>query len=151
MLISVTRLRVRSFAYLPSFLWHAFQSTRQAQRAAGFLAGKLLVNPKNTYWTMTAWETDSAMNEFRTTAAHRAAMPRLLRLCDEASVVHWNQETLELPSWEESHRRMVADGRLSKVNHPSANQLNNKILEPQPSRTETLLKPRRTKLPTAKP
>ena len=24
---------------------------------------------------MTAWETDSAMNEFRTTAAHRAAMP----------------------------------------------------------------------------
>jgi len=144
--ISITRLRVRSFAYLPSFLWHAFQSTRQAERARGFLGGRLLVNPKSVYWTMTAWESDSAMNEFRTTAAHRAAMPKLLHICDEASVVHWPQETSELPSWEESHRRMVADGRVSKVNHPSANQLSNEIPSPQPSRTETLLKPRRPKL-----
>jgi len=86
------------------------------------------------------------MNEFRTTAAHRAAMPKLLQICDEASVVHWTQETSELPSWEESHRRMVADGRLSKVNHPSPNQLSNEIPAPKPSRAETLLKPRRRKL-----
>jgi hypothetical protein len=127
-------------------LWHAFQSTRQAQRARGFLGGKLLVNSKSVYWTMTAWESDSAMNEFRTTAAHRAAMPKLLHICDEASVVHWDQEASELPSWEESYRRMVADGRLSKVNHPSPGHLNNHTPALQPSRTETLLKPRRTKL-----
>ena len=144
--ISVTRLRVRSFVYLPLFLWHAFRSTRQAERARGFVSGKLLVNEGSVYWTLTAWDSEAAMNEFRTTAAHRAAMPGLLNICDEASVAHWNQETAELPSWQEAHRRMADEGRLTKVNHPSANQLENRFPAPEASRVETTLKSRRLKL-----
>jgi hypothetical protein len=140
--ISVTRLRVRSFAHLPSFLWHTFRSTRQVERARGFLGGRMLVNPNNVYWTLTAWENDAAMNEFRTTAAHRAAMPKLMDMCDEASVAHWNQETSELPSWQESHRRMEGEGRCSKVNQPSPDQLANRFPQPRPSRLGKLLKPK---------
>ena|ERR1700722_12096978 len=140
--ISVTRLRVRSLAYLPSFLWHSFRSTRQARRARGFVSGRLLVNPKSVYWTLTCWESAAAMNEFRTTAAHGGAMPKLLDICDEASVAHWTQENPELPSWQESHRRMAAAGRLSKVNHPSPNQRSNQFPAPQPSRLEIVLKPK---------
>ncbi len=150
MFISVTRLRVRSFAYLPQFLWHSIKSARQAERARGFLGGRLLINPKSVYWTLTAWDGEATMNDFRTTAAHRTAMPKLLSFCDEASVVHWNQETPELPSWEESHRRMVKEGRLSKVNHPSARQLANQFPSPQQSRLEKILKAKRAR-PTPAP
>ena len=140
MLISVTRLRVRSFVYLPEFIWHTFRSASQAEHTRGFLGGRMLINAKNVYWTLTAWDGDDAMNQFRTAAAHRRAMPKLLNFCDEASVVHWSQETAELPSWEESHRRMVMEGRSSKVNHPSPDQLAREFPLPEPSRLEKILK-----------
>lgn len=67
-LISVTRLRVRSWRYLPGF----------------------------------------------------ALMVKLLDWCDEASVVHWDQQDATLPAWGEAYRRMVGEGRASKVRFPSA-------------------------------
>ena len=48
------------------------------------------------------------------------ARDQLAEWCDEASVVHWTQETADLPEWHEAHRRMVAEGRASRVRHPSA-------------------------------
>jgi hypothetical protein len=95
----------------------------------------------NVFWTVTAWENESAMNSYRIAGAHRQAMPKLLKWCDEAAVAHWSQDSAELPSWPEAHRRMVAEGRLSKVNHPSAVQLAKQIPAPQPSRTERRLRP----------
>jgi quinol monooxygenase YgiN len=85
-LISVTRLRVRSPLYISQFLWHTFKSARQAERADGFLGGRLLVNRRKVFWTLTAWESEAAMNFYRTNAAHRAAMPKLPHWCDEAAV-----------------------------------------------------------------
>ena len=141
MFISVTRLRVRSFGYLPGFVWHTFKSSRQAERARGFIGGRMLINAKNVYWTLTAWDGEGAMNEFRTAAAHRTAMPKLLEFCDEAAVVHWKQEAAELPSWEKAHRRLVAEGRTSKVSHPSAEQVAREFSPPRASRLEKILKP----------
>jgi len=69
--ISVTRLRVRSFIYLPQFFWDTFKTMRQAERSSGFLGGRLLVNAKNVFWTMTAWIDEAAMNAYRTGGAHR--------------------------------------------------------------------------------
>src|ERR1700689_5951237 len=117
-LISVTRLRVRSFLYLPGFLWDTFQSVRQVQRSTGFLGGRLLVNAQYVFWTMTGWQDEAAMNAYRTGGAHRQAMPKLLNWCDEAAVVHWTQESPELPIWQGAHQRMVTSGHASKVNHP---------------------------------
>jgi hypothetical protein len=59
------------------------------------------------------------MRAYMTSGAHCTAMPRLIDWCDEASVAHWEQETEELPSWREVHRRMQSEGRRSKVRHPS--------------------------------
>ena len=56
---------------------------------------------------------------FMLSGAHREVMPRLLEWCDEASVVHWTQDSREPPSWAEALRRTHQDGRRSKVNHPS--------------------------------
>jgi hypothetical protein len=142
-LISVTRLRVRSWTYLPQFLWDTIKSVRQVQRSDGFLGGRLLVNAGYVFWTMTAWQDESAMNAYRTGGAHRQAMPKLLNWCDEAAVVHWIQESPEIPSWQQAQQHMSEKGRLSKVNHPSATQAAQQIPAPRPSRVAQTLKPAR--------
>ena len=50
-------------------------------------------------------------------------MPDLLESCDEATLVHWEQEGRELPSWEVVQERLAQMGRFSKVRHPSPDQL----------------------------
>jgi hypothetical protein len=61
-------------------------------------------------------------------------MPKLLNWCDEASVVHWTQDSGPVSEWSEAYRRMVEDGRTSKVDHPSAAQLVHEIPELVPTR-----------------
>lgn len=118
-LISVTRLHLRSNRYLPPFIWRSLLAARQAKRAPGCLGVDLLRDPHGGYWTKTAWTNEPAMKAYMTAGHHRRAMPKLLDWCDEASVVHWTQDTPELPDWKEAHRRMVEEGRRSKVHHPS--------------------------------
>jgi hypothetical protein len=117
--------------------------TRQARRSSGFLGGRLLVESRKVFWTLTAWEDGAAMNVFRTQGAHGGVMPRLLDWCDEASVVHWSQMTDALPSWQEAHYRMMKEGRPSKVRHPSPAQVAYEIPEPRVGRIERALRPAR--------
>jgi len=121
-LVSITRLRVRSWRYLVPFIILAIRSSRQAKRAEGNLAVSLLQDAKLTFWTRTVWTTESAMKSFMLAGAHGQAMRRLLEWCDEAALVHWTQESNEQPDWQEAHRRLQKEGRRSKVNHPSSNQ-----------------------------
>lgn len=117
--LSLTRLRIRSVRYLPFFLLYALRSRHQAKHSPGFLSGKLLADRDRTFWTMTAWRNMDAMRGFMTSGAHKSVMPHLLDWCDEASVAHWDQEELSLPSWDEADRRMRELGRPSKVKYPS--------------------------------
>jgi Domain of unknown function (DUF3291) len=121
--VSITRLRVRSFRYLPVFLIGAFRSARQAKNAAGNLAVSLLSDSNFTFWTRTLWSDERSMRAFMLVGAHRRIMPRLLQWCDEAAVAHWLQESRKAPSWQEAYRRLQQEGRVSKVDHPSAAQL----------------------------
>ena len=117
--ISVTRLRIRSVRYLPGFVVHTLGSLRQVRKAPGFRGGSLLPDRHWTFWTMTAWDDRESMRSYMTTGSHRTAMPRLLDWCDEASVVHWDQPEVALPTWAEADKRMHETGRASKVRNPS--------------------------------
>ncbi len=128
--ISVTRLRLRSWRMLPLFLWHAILSNRQARKAPGNLGVDLLNDATLTFWTKSAWADEAAMKAYMLAGAHKRAMPTLMEMCDEASVVHWTQDDAALPSWTEAHRRMQADGRSSKVRRPSADHLAKRIAPP---------------------
>ena len=119
MLASVTRLRVRSFLHLPAFLWRTFLAQRQTIRADGFFGGKLLVDAKRTYWTLTLWRDEKAMKAFRGSGAHAQVMPLLAKWCDEAAYTHWTSENDSVPDWSEAYERLVSDGRLSRVPNPS--------------------------------
>ncbi len=117
---SVTRLRIRSARFLPFFAIHTFRSLAQVKRAPGFKSGSLLIDRSRTFWTMTAWDSQDSMRRYMIKGSHRAAMPHLLEWCDEASVVHWDQQENGLPAWNEADRRMRESGRASKVKFPSS-------------------------------
>jgi hypothetical protein len=117
--VSLTRLRVRSFRFVPLFVLHTFRSVRQVKKAPGFQLGALLADRSWTFWTLTAWDTQQSMRRFMTAGAHSRAMPHLLDWCDEAAVAHWSQPETTLPSWTEADKRMREAGRASKVRNPS--------------------------------
>ena len=140
-LISITRLRIRSIFYLPQFFWGNELSARQLARASGFLGGRLLVDRHRAFWTMTAWEDEAAMRDYRNSGAHRKVMPRLLNWCDEATVVHWNQESPAMPDWREAYRRMISEGKVSKVYNPSPNHATKQFPEPRVGRLSRVIQP----------
>ena len=115
--ISLTRLRLRSWRFVPGFAWSAVRSGRQATRAAGYVDGAILTDRKRTFWTVTAWVDEAAMRAYILAGDHRTAMGKLSRWCDEASVAHWTASGL--PDWAEADRRMRQTGRPSRVRHPS--------------------------------
>jgi Domain of unknown function (DUF3291) len=128
--ISVTRLRIRSWRYLPPFFWHTLMSFIQAKRAPGVFRATTKRAPDGAFWTLTAWESEASMRAYRNSGAHRGAMPKLLEWCDEASVGHWEQASDELPDWREARRRLLELGRISKVKHPSPAQAAGQLVAP---------------------
>ena len=129
--VSVTRLRVRSWKFLPQFLFHTIRSAWQVKKASGAQSATLLRQDWRTYWTRTIWTDEAAMRKFMISGNHRVAMPTLLYICDEASVGRWDQHDSTRPSWDEVHRRMQQEGRPSKVKHPSAAHMAFQIPVPQ--------------------
>ncbi len=132
-LIAVTRLRIRSPWYLPAFQWHAFRAARQARTAPGHLDMALFNDAHWAFWTCTAWTDLEAMRTYLAAEPHRSAMRKLAHYCDEASVVHWTQDSPELPSWGAAHARMQQEGRPSRVHHPSPDHVAFRIAVPRQS------------------
>ena len=130
-LVSITRLRVRTWRYLPAFLIQAIRSAWQAKLAEGNLSVSLLQDTRNTFWTRTVWANEEAMKSYIVSGVHKQVMRNLLEWCDEAAVVHWEQEGLQPPTWQEAFRRLKEEGRLSKVNHPSNDHLAYQFPAPQ--------------------
>ena len=129
--VSITRLRVRSWRYLLPFISFALRSARQAKAAEGNLGVSLLRDANHTFWTCTVWATEEAMKSFMLSGPHRRAMPRLLDWCDEAALVHWAQQTKQQPDWQEAYRRLQQQGRRSKVKNPSPAHQSYQIAEPK--------------------
>lgn len=139
--VSVTRLRIRSWFYLPAFFLRTMRIGQQAKRAPGSLRVKVLQDGSRTFWTCTSWESEDAMKAFMHAQPHGPAMRKLLEWCDEASVVRWSQSGPELPAWSEAHERMQREGRTSKVHHPSEAHRNFVVARPPANpRTEARLK-----------
>lgn len=118
--VSITRLRLRAWRFLPSFFLYSFRSARQAERTPGFVGGWLGGSGGNAYWTVTAWRDDASMKTFRDRNEHKAAMPKLLNWCDEASVARLEQTGTDVPDGEAVFQTLSRGGRTSKVRHPTA-------------------------------
>jgi hypothetical protein len=117
--VSITRLRLRSWKFVPSFAVYAVRSRMQASRADGNRGVNAMREPGNVFWTATLWESEEAVKKFMIANPHGEAMRRLLEWCNEGAVARWNQDGAEMPDWQEAHRRLQAEGRRSKVRFPS--------------------------------
>jgi hypothetical protein len=120
--VSVTRLHVRAWWYLPWLAFSTFRITREIKRSAGFRGGLLAGDAQLGAWTISLWGSPADMRAFRNSGAHLAALPRLLTWCDEASFTHWETAPAGLPPCEEAYRRLRDEGRTSKVSRPSPEQ-----------------------------
>ncbi len=105
-------------------------------RTPGLLEGKELIDKGLTFWTLTMWAEGTDMKAFRNGEAHRKAMRRFPKWCDEGSYVHWMQEEARLPSWEEVYERMIIDGSRTKVRNPSPDQLTGRYAPIKRTQTE---------------
>ena len=74
--ISVTRLKVRSLRYLPSFLWQTLKVASQARHSPGFLGGRILREANNVFWTVTAWEDEEAIRSALRNRLHTDGVKR---------------------------------------------------------------------------
>jgi heme-degrading monooxygenase HmoA len=135
-IVSSTRLRLRSLRFFVPFLGYTQRSIRQAKRAPGCRGVKVRRTSGLTFWTLTAWQSEEAMQAYRVGSPHREAMRKLPHWCDEAAVARWSADAAEapvhsersaLPSWEQGVEGLRRYGRLSKVRHPSAAQASNHI------------------------
>lgn len=118
-IISATRLRLRSLRYLPAFLEYAVLRESQAKLAPSNIHTTTRAQTKTVFWTLTAWDNESSMRAYMLAGTHREAMPKLVEWCDEASVVHWNQNSPELPSWEVAEQWMTEYGNFGPLKYPS--------------------------------
>src|SRR2546425_12859309 len=124
---SVTRLRVRSWRYLPIFVIQAIRAARQAKSAEGNLSASLLRQPGRTFWARTVWSSEESMRAYMLSGVHRGVMRHLLDWCDEAALVHWVQDSQQPPPWSEAYRQIQEAGRTSTVNHPSEDHRSRRI------------------------
>jgi hypothetical protein len=93
------------------------------------------------FWTSTVWQNLEAMRAFRNSGAHLKAMPKLLRWCDEASFVHWEQGDARVPDISAAFDRLLREGKLSKVLKPSArHQAGHTVSDARPRATRQLKK-----------
>jgi heme-degrading monooxygenase HmoA len=137
--VSVTRLHLRSLWFFAPFTIRALGSSRQAKRSRGFKAGWIGNESTRGFWTVTVWEDTTAMRAFRNSGVHMRAMPRLLRWCDEASFVHWEQQDSTAPDTEQAYARLKEGGRTSKVAYPSSSQVaGQRVSEKRPRRGQLL-------------
>ena len=116
--IVVTRLRLRDPALLDEFFTAAAAALEQAKRSAGSLGSDVLADAANTWWTVTSGRAlRRATRAFVAAEPHRDTMSRLDGWCDEATFADWEQDSADLPGWQECWQRIVADGQVAGLSH----------------------------------
>jgi hypothetical protein len=113
--IVVTRLRLRDPAFFDEFFANAVAVVEQAKGSPGNFDADVLAEANNTYWTRTAWQERGLMDAFVGSEPHLSTMGRLGDWCDEATFVDWEQTGSDLPDWQDSYRRLVADGQAASL------------------------------------
>lgn len=127
----VTRFQVRTWGAVPSFLRASTAAANQAQAWPGFLGGRLLVDRKRVFWTLTMWDSPRSVATYGASEAHARAMPMAARLASEASLARWRQPRQTLPTWQQVHRQMRERAQFVELDAPTSAHLRHEIAVPR--------------------
>ncbi|MBD2695161.1 hypothetical protein [Anabaena catenula] len=119
--LSITRLKLRSYSYLMTFLVQNEQVLKQIRQSEGFIKGKEMATVDLSMWTSTLWASEKLLKAFYLSGSHRQVMPKLNVWTSEAVSGHRESNTLELPSWYEVRDELDSIGHFIKLSHPSLN------------------------------
>ncbi len=111
-----SRLELRSYRHVPTFLTAAIKVRRQVRAAPGALGVSLIAElVSKTFWTLSAWTDEEVLDAFVRAEPHSAVMKRFGRRLARADFTTWTCPVSELPSqqsnantlWHEAERRLV--------------------------------------------
>lgn len=106
--VMASRLKLKSLARVPRFFILSGGVLRQVQQSPGAVGLSLRADPwHKTFWTLSAWESRAALQEYIKTDPHFAVMSRLRSAMRESLFVSWKLEAGQLPSWAEADRRLA--------------------------------------------
>ncbi|MFI7012647.1 DUF3291 domain-containing protein [Streptomyces sp. NPDC050164] len=81
---------------------------RQVRRSPGVYGATRKAKPlRRTFWTLSAWESKAALDDFTRSGAHRPAARGLAPQMADATFTTWQARSDDLPlSWSEALRRL---------------------------------------------
>ncbi|MEU1418883.1 DUF3291 domain-containing protein [Kitasatospora sp. NPDC005751] len=107
--VMASRFEVHSLGDVPRFLLKSYAVWRQIQSAPGALGASLIARPtKRTFYTLSAWESQQALQDFARAEPHRSIMTGLRSTMRESVFTYWQAPVEQLPvGWPEAHRRLA--------------------------------------------
>ena len=117
--VLASSLRLRSVRHVPGFLRHALRIRRQVLRSPGAIGVSLIAQPsRKTFWTLSAWTDEAAINAFVGAEPHRSTMGRYHDRLAGAQFTTWSTAATASPAarsnakelWKEGRRRLATAG-----------------------------------------
>ena len=110
--VLASRLELRSLRTVPGFLRAAMAVRRQVRRTEGALGVSLIAQPtRKTFFTLSAWADQAALDEFVRTRPHRDVMARFPPKMRGSTFVTWTMPGDELPvDWRVAKERIAGAG-----------------------------------------
>lgn len=99
LLIVTTRSRLRSARFFPPMLLATLLIRRQLARTDGLVGSASLIASPTEFWTITAWRSRHAMQEFTRSEEHGQIMWRFSRWLHSIWLMRWRPGPCELGSW----------------------------------------------------
>lgn len=99
LLIVTTRSRLRGARFFPAMLLATLLIRRQLAQADGLVRSASLIASPIEFWTITAWRSRHAMQEFTRSDEHGQIMWRFSRWLHSLWLMRWRPGPCELGSW----------------------------------------------------
>lgn len=99
LLTVTTRSRLRSARFFPVMLLATLRVRRQLARADGLVRSASLIASPTEFWTITAWRSRHAMQEFTRSDEHGEIMWRFSRWLHSLWLMRWRPGPCEVGAW----------------------------------------------------
>jgi quinol monooxygenase YgiN len=105
----LTYLPLKSHWRIFPFMMYTAQITRQLTAANGVLGYSLLAGPlSKRFWTLSAWESEAALQDFVQQPPHARVMNALASHMQQTQFLRWSMKAAQLPlSWDDALRRFA--------------------------------------------